>query len=85
LLRPRRKGEPRRSAENLFKPLRQTIESIIGTLKQQLNLELHQACSPRGVIVRVLAKILALTVAIWHNDATGQPIMRSLIAYDHEE
>ena len=26
---------------------------------------------------------LALTAAIWHNDKTGQPVMRSLIAYDH--
>jgi hypothetical protein len=26
---------------------------------------------------------LALTAAIWHNRATGQPITRSLIAYDH--
>jgi hypothetical protein len=24
-----------------------------------------------------------LTAAIWHNRATGQPITRSLIAYDH--
>jgi hypothetical protein len=26
---------------------------------------------------------LALTAAIWHNDRTGQPIKRSLLAYDH--
>jgi hypothetical protein len=32
---------------------------------------------------RVLQRILALTAAIWHNDTTGQPVMRSLIAYDH--
>jgi hypothetical protein len=24
-----------------------------------------------------------LTAGIWHNDKTGQPVMRSLIAYDH--
>jgi hypothetical protein len=35
------------------------------------------------VIVRVLQRILALTAAIWHNDRTGQPVMRSLAAYDH--
>jgi hypothetical protein len=35
------------------------------------------------VIIRVLARILAITAAIWHNDKTGQPIKRSLIAYDH--
>jgi hypothetical protein len=24
-----------------------------------------------------------LTAAIWHNDHTGQPVARSLVAYDH--
>jgi hypothetical protein len=24
-----------------------------------------------------------LTAAIWHNDHTGQPTTRSLVAYDH--
>jgi hypothetical protein len=33
--------------------------------------------------VRVLQRLLALTAAIWHNHKTGQPILRSLIAYDH--
>ncbi|MGH3715315.1 MAG: IS982 family transposase, partial [Micromonosporaceae bacterium] len=33
--------------------------------------------------VRVLQRILAMTAAIWHNWHTGQPTMRSLIAYDH--
>ncbi len=28
-------------------------------------------------------RLLALTAAIWHNRATGQPVTRSLIAYDH--
>ncbi|GAA2744237.1 hypothetical protein GCM10010440_26970 [Kitasatospora cinereorecta] len=36
-----------------------------------------------GVMVRVLQRILALTAAIWHNEHTGQPVMRSLTAYDH--
>ena len=36
-----------------------------------------------GVWVRVLQRILALTVAIWHNHHTGQPTLRSLLAYDH--
>jgi hypothetical protein len=35
------------------------------------------------VTVRVLQRILALTAAIWHNNHTGQPVMRPLIAYDH--
>jgi hypothetical protein len=37
-----------------------------------------------GVMVRVLQRILALTAAIWHNDHTGQPVKRSLVAYDPE-
>jgi hypothetical protein len=83
LLRPARKGEPERAGAHLFKPLRQTIESINQTFKGQLDLERHGARTPAGVITRVLARILALTTAIWHNDKTGQPIKRSLIAYDH--
>jgi hypothetical protein len=35
------------------------------------------------VTARVLQRILALTAAIWHNDNTGQPVLRSLVAYDH--
>ena len=34
-------------------------------------------------MVRVLQRILALAAAIWHNDYTGQPVKRSLTAYDH--
>ena len=83
LLRPARKGEPERAGTHLFKPLRQTIESINQTFKGQLDLERHGARTPAGVIARVLARIRALTAAIWHNDKTSQPIKRSLIAYDH--
>jgi hypothetical protein len=83
LLRPARKGEDERPGARLFKPLRQTIESINQTFKGQLDLERHGGRTPAGVIVRVLQRILALTAAIWHNDKTGQPVMRSLVAYDH--
>ncbi|MDP9869038.1 hypothetical protein J2S55_008304 [Streptosporangium brasiliense] len=83
LLRPARRGEPERAGARLFRPLRQTIESIDQTFKGQLDLERHGGRSPAGVIIRVLARILALTAAIWHNDTTSQPIKRSLIAYDH--
>jgi hypothetical protein len=83
LLRPARKGEPERAGAHLFKPLRQTIESINQTFKGQLDLERHGGHTPAGVLVRVLQRILALTAAIWHNDHTGQPIKRSLTAYDH--
>lgn len=83
LLRKARKGEPPRSGAHLFKPLRQTIESINQTLKGQLDLERHGGRTIAGVIIRVITRILALTAVIWHNDKTGQPIARSLTAYDH--
>jgi hypothetical protein len=83
LLRPARKGEPERAGAHLFKPLRQVIESINQTFKGQLDLERHGGKSPAGVMVRVLSRVLALTAAIWHNDKTGQPVKRSLTAYDY--
>ena len=83
LLRPARKGESERAGSQLFKPLRQVIESVNETFKGQLDLERHRGRTPGGVIVRVLQRILALTSAIWHNDTTGQPTLRSLVAYDH--
>lgn len=83
LLRRARKGESERPGARLFKPLRQIIESINQTFKGQLDLERHGGRTPAGVIVRVLQRILALTAAIWHNDKTGQPVMRSLTDYDH--
>ena len=83
LLRPARQGEPGRPGTRLFKPLRQVIESVNETFKGQLDLERHGGRTPAGVLTRVLQRILALTAAIWHNDHTSQPIMRSLIAYDH--
>ena len=83
LLRPARQGEPDRAGTRFFKPLRQVIESVNDTFKRQLDLERHGGHTPAGVLVRVLQRILALTAAIWHNDHTGQPVKRSLIAYDH--
>jgi hypothetical protein len=83
LLRPARKGEPERPGARYFKPLRQTIESINDTFKGQLDLEQHGGRSRAGVITRVWQRILALTAAIWHNDRTDQPVLRSLTAYDH--
>ena len=83
LLRPARKGEPERPGTRWFKPLRQLIESVNQTFKGQLDLERHGGRTPAGVIVRVLQRILALTAVIWHNDHSGHPTLRSLIAYDH--
>ncbi|QRX89951.1 IS982 family transposase [Streptomyces noursei] len=83
LLRPARKGEPERPGASLFKPLRQVIESVNKTFKGQLNLEQHRGRTLAGVITRVMQRILTLTAAIWHNDHTGQPVLRSLTTYDH--
>jgi hypothetical protein len=84
LLRPARKGERPRPGAHLLKPLRQVIESINETFKGQLDLEDHGGHTQPGVLVRVLQRILALTAAIWHNDHTGQPVKRSLTAYDSQ-
>ena len=83
LLRPVRKGEAPRAGKQLFKPLRQVIESVNQTLKAQLDLEGHGGRTGEGVLTRILYRILALTAAIWHNDKTSQDVKRSLIAYDH--
>ncbi|MEU5400178.1 IS982 family transposase [Streptomyces sp. NPDC005963] len=64
LLRPARKGEPERAGTELFKPLRQLIESVNQTLKGQLDLERHDGRTPAGVTVRILQRLLALTAAI---------------------
>ena len=83
LLRPVRKGEARRAGQHLLRPLRQVIEPVNWTLKGQLDLERHGGRTPAGIIARVLARIVALTAAIWHNDKTAQPVKRSLTAFDH--
>ena len=83
LIRPARKGEPPRPGTRHPRPLRQVIESVNATFKSQLDLERHGGRTPAGVTARIAQRLLALTAAIWHNDHTGQPIRRSLLAYDH--
>jgi hypothetical protein len=83
LLRPSLRNRPPRPGQHLLAPIRQLIESVYDTLKGQLDLELHGGRSLLGVTARVAQRLLALTAAIWHNRGTGQPITRSLIAYDH--
>lgn len=83
LLRPSYRNRPPRPGQHLLKPVRQLVESVFDTLKGQLDLELHGGRTLTGVTTRVAQRLLALTAAIWHNRATGQPITRSLIAYDH--
>lgn len=83
LLRPSYRNRTPRPDEHLLKPVRQLIESVNDTLKGQLDLELHGGRSIEGVGARIAQRLLAMTAAIWHNRATGQPLTRSLIAYDH--
>ena len=83
LLRPALKRDKPRTGARLLKPFRQIIESVNDTLKGQLDLERHGGRTAGGVAVRVLQRLLALTAAIWHNDRSGAPHTRSLIAYDH--
>ncbi len=83
LLLPAYRNRPARPGEHLLKAFRQLIESINDTLKGQLDLERHGGRTAAGVTTRIAQRLLALTAAIWHNDQTRQPALRSLIAYDH--
>jgi hypothetical protein len=81
LIRPARKDEKQpRPFPNW---LRQRVEAIIWTLKNQLGLEHHGGCVPAGLWTRIVQRLLALNAAIWHNWMIGATVKRSLIAYDH--
>jgi Transposase DDE domain len=81
LIRPAYKKEHRRWRHPGW--LRQRVEAIIWTLKNQLGLEQHNARVPAGLWTRTLQRLLALNTVIWHNWTIGAPIKRSLTAYDH--
>jgi hypothetical protein len=78
ILRPRLKNEPPQPL-NVSK-LRQTVESVIWTLKDQLGLERHQARTFTGIRARLAAKLLALAAGIWLNHQLNRPT-RSLAAF----
>jgi len=80
LIRPARKDEQPRYFPNW---LRQRVEAIIWTLKNQLGLERHGGRVPAGLWARIVQRLLALNACIWHNWMIGAPVKRSLIAYDH--
>lgn len=81
LVRPARKDETKpRPFPNW---LRQRVEAIIWTLKNQLGLEQHGGRAPAGLWTRILQRLLALNTAIWHNWTIGASVKRSLTAYDH--
>jgi hypothetical protein len=81
LIRPARKDE--KQPRYFPNWLRQRVEAIIWTLKNQLGLERHGGRVPAGLRARVVQRLLALNAAIWHNWQIGAPVKRSLIAYDH--
>jgi hypothetical protein len=81
LIRPARKDE--KAARPFPNWLRQRIEAIIWTLKNQLGLERHGGRAPAGLWARIVQRLLALNAVIWFNWQIGAPVKRSLIAYDH--
>jgi hypothetical protein len=81
LIRPARKDE--KTPRYFPNWLRQRVEAIIWTLKNQLGLERHGGRVPAGLWARVVQRLLALNTCIWHNWLIGAPVKRSLTAYDH--
>jgi hypothetical protein len=79
LLRPSRTDEPDRSNPPIGW-IRQRIESIVNSLKNQLQLERHGGRTPAGLLARVTARILALCACIHLNQNLGIN-SRELIAY----
>jgi hypothetical protein len=70
LLRPSRTDEPNRQTPPTGW-IRQRIESIVNSLKDQLLLEQHGGRTPAGLLARVTARILALCAAINLNQRLG--------------
>jgi hypothetical protein len=81
VVRPDRADEPVRFGN--LGGVRQWIEAIIDTLKDQLGLEGHGAHTIQGVWVRVAQRLLALAASVWFNWQLDTPVKRSLVAYDH--
>ena len=71
LLRPDRKDEQPRFGS--LGGIRQWIESIFDTLKDQLSLERHGGRTLTGLISRIARRLLALTAVILHNWQLGTP------------
>jgi hypothetical protein len=80
LLRPDRRDEEPRCGS--LARVRQWIESIVHTGKDQLSLERHGARTLQGLIARILQRLLALAAGCWHNWHEGTP-GRHFTAYDH--
>jgi hypothetical protein len=81
LIRPARRDE--KEPRPFPNWLRQRVEAVIWTLKNQLGLERHGGRVPAGLWARIIQRLLALNAVIWHNWQIGAPVKRSLVAYDH--
>ena len=79
--RPDRRDEPYRFGN--LGGVRQWIEAIFDTLKDQLGLERHGAHTIHGLWIRVAQRLAALAAGVWFNWQLGAPVKRSLVAYDH--
>ncbi|MEY9212445.1 hypothetical protein ABH917_001891 [Thermobifida halotolerans] len=73
LIRPVRADEPEPEVKVFPSWLRQRIEAIIWTLKNQLRLERHNARTTEGLWARVCQRICALSAVTWHNWLIGAP------------
>jgi hypothetical protein len=71
VLRPARKTEPDNGLH--LSSIRQRIESIFWTLKDQLGLERHRARTLHGLRARIASKLLAYSAALWLNHSLGRP------------
>jgi hypothetical protein len=81
LVRPDRRDEgPRHGSVGW---IWQWIESVNDTLKGQLDLERHGSRTAAGLYARIAQRLLAMAAAIRHSWATGEPVKRSLTAYDN--
>jgi Transposase DDE domain len=67
--------------ERALASTRLVIESVFANLKGQMRLEQHHAKTPAGLAVRIVQRILALTLGILLNRLSGRP-GRALAAYD---
>ena len=79
--RPDRKNEPPRYGN--LGGIRQWIEAIIWSCKDQLSLEHHRARTLETLCARISQRLLALAACIWHNHRVGHHPIRSIICYDH--
>lgn len=78
IIRPARKDEP--TPGPWLTPIRQRIESIFYTLKDQLTLERHGARTLPNLRARIATRLLTLTATIHLNHQHGHP-PRALAAY----